>query len=335
MGLAIIVPDVDFSSANLGKVTLKEQDKPLISISISGPSSVEGSASAETFSVNYNPSVTSQRGVTWSIVSGSQYASIDNNGNLSILRGASNSPVTIKATSTVNGSITAVKDISVTYKSSGNVKTYVDFIRTNNGASIDTGVILSENSIVDVSFLAVSEPTDKSNIFIVEDRNGTKRGSLIGTNGYQNDRLKTVAGFGVKDTSSVQGGSYYNYAIGVTSAFQFYGIKYDMVLKAGSFTANGVSLQGANVDGIFYPSPYPVRLLKNTADAEINIFGLKIYDGEQLVRNMRPCILNESIIGDETWDGQVHNAGESGMWDDVEGKFYGNITEGANFEAVV
>ena len=141
MGLAIIVPDVDFSSANLGKVTLKEQDKPLRSISISGPSSVEGSASAETFSVNYNPPVTSQKGVAWSIVSGSQYASIDNNGNLSILRGASNSPVTIKATSTVNGSITAVKDISVTYKSSGNVKEYVDFIRTNNGASIDTGEI--------------------------------------------------------------------------------------------------------------------------------------------------------------------------------------------------
>lgn len=112
MGIAIIVKYADFSSNNIGKVT-PTNIVELVSLSIVGPDSVEGDAH---FEVAYSPKDTTQRGVTWSIESGSQYATIDpNTGILTALQGADNSNVTIKVTSKVNASISAQKTVSVTF----------------------------------------------------------------------------------------------------------------------------------------------------------------------------------------------------------------------------
>ena len=86
---------------------------PLETLTIFGDTSVTNEA---TYTVNYNPVDTTETGVTWSIVSGSQYATIDSaTGALSVLSGASSSAVVVRATSVINPTITADKTISVTY----------------------------------------------------------------------------------------------------------------------------------------------------------------------------------------------------------------------------
>lgn len=111
MGIAIIAKGADFTNKNIGTVT-PVTIVELSSLSIAGPDTVFGSAQ---FEAVYSPSNTTQRGVTWSIKSGSQYASINSNtGLVTALIGANSSSVTIKVTSNVKPSVTVEKTIAVT-----------------------------------------------------------------------------------------------------------------------------------------------------------------------------------------------------------------------------
>lgn len=113
-GIAYIIQGANFASSGLGKVTQATSSVvALSSLSISGSTSVTENG---TYSVIYSPSNTTQRGVTWSITSGSEYASIDQDGVVTAKSGANSSMVTIKATSIYDSSKTASKTISVTYK---------------------------------------------------------------------------------------------------------------------------------------------------------------------------------------------------------------------------
>lgn len=115
MGIAIIIPDVSFSESNIGQVT-PVGNNPLVSLSIFGDDSVVGGEEAASYTVGYNPANTTQRAIAWSIVSGSEYAAIGQlNGVLSVLQGASQNNVTIRVSSVDNPSITAEKQIVVTY----------------------------------------------------------------------------------------------------------------------------------------------------------------------------------------------------------------------------
>jgi len=111
MGQAIIIKNINFSSFNIGTVHRQGQPIPVTGISILGSSIVTNSA---TYSVSYIPSNTTQLGVTWSIVNGSTYASIDSQtGELTVLDGASSNNVKIRATSIFNQSIYGELDIVV------------------------------------------------------------------------------------------------------------------------------------------------------------------------------------------------------------------------------
>ena len=113
MGQAIIIKNINFSSFNIGIVHRQDQPIPVESISILGDSIVTNTA---TYSVSYIPSNTTQLGVTWSIVNGSSYASIDSQtGELTVLDGASSNNVKIRATSIFNQSIYGELDIVVSY----------------------------------------------------------------------------------------------------------------------------------------------------------------------------------------------------------------------------
>lgn len=113
-GIAIAIPGADFSGKNLGKVTFLE-DVDVTGIAIVTNDSYEGQTAQ--LSIAYTPATTNQKGVIWSISTGSTYATIDaSTGKLTILEGANNSSVTVKAVSTFNGEITATKSINVTYK---------------------------------------------------------------------------------------------------------------------------------------------------------------------------------------------------------------------------
>ena len=111
MGIALKVPGIDFSGANLGKVH-PQVPGSLNSISITGSASVYGTAQ---YDITYDPADTQLVGVEWSIDSGGTFATIDQNGLVTALSGASGSSVRIKAVSVYDSSVYATKDIVVTY----------------------------------------------------------------------------------------------------------------------------------------------------------------------------------------------------------------------------
>lgn len=117
MGKAIIIPDVSFASSNLGRVTLTNET-PLQSLSIIAPTSFTGTTLQ--LLAEYFPLNTTQRGVTWSIISGGQYATINaNTGVLTVLSGAISDNVIIKVASNDATGIETTKTIAVTYSAGG------------------------------------------------------------------------------------------------------------------------------------------------------------------------------------------------------------------------
>lgn len=122
MGKAIILSNCNFSAHNLGKVTFS-QNIPIISLTILGLSTVSGNTDAAQYSVEYLPAGTTQRGISWSIISGGTYASISSAGTLTVLAGANNNSVTIKVQSTDNPNIYDTKTITVSYSQNNVVLT--------------------------------------------------------------------------------------------------------------------------------------------------------------------------------------------------------------------
>lgn len=123
MGKAIIITDVSFANAGLGKVTLVEKT-PLESIAIVPVADViEGEYQLQ---VAYTPATTSERGVEWVIVTGEEYASISQSGLLTVHEGAVNNEVVVRARSLVNSSIYADATIVVNYPVPKVLTWYID-----------------------------------------------------------------------------------------------------------------------------------------------------------------------------------------------------------------
>lgn len=112
-GIAIIIRGADFSNNNVGQVTFLE-DVDVTGIVIENLSSYTGKKF--TLTVSYLPINTNQRGCTWAITNGNQYASINaSTGELTISNGANSSLITVKATSVYDSSVTATASFRVTY----------------------------------------------------------------------------------------------------------------------------------------------------------------------------------------------------------------------------
>lgn len=119
-------------------VTLKEA--PLTGLSIVGLSQFSDSAE---FSAQYTPSdvLSKYRGVTWSIVSGSDYASINqSSGVVTAKDGASSSVVVIRATSSYSTAIYAEKTVAVTYSAGPDISFSDDVGGVINVRASDTSV---------------------------------------------------------------------------------------------------------------------------------------------------------------------------------------------------
>lgn len=141
--------------ANPNNTVINNADVALTSLSITGSSSVSNADNEAQFGVTYSPSNTTQRGVTWSIASGSDYASIDQNGLLTVKNGASSNTVKIRATSKVNTSIFADKSVTVTYKAAAVAVTGVTLSKTELSLAIGDSETL-------VATVAPERATDKS-----------------------------------------------------------------------------------------------------------------------------------------------------------------------------
>lgn len=113
-GIAVIVPNADFSKKNYGAVNILS-DLSIKKLSISGDSVLQGEHF--TFDIIFSPSFTNQTDVRWSILEGSEYASINpDTGELTINETANQSSVTIKVESLSNPNIYATKMLTVTYE---------------------------------------------------------------------------------------------------------------------------------------------------------------------------------------------------------------------------
>lgn len=141
--------------ANPNNTVISNADVALTSLSITGSSSVSNASNEAQFGVTYSPSNTAQRGVSWSIVSGSDYASIDQNGLLTVKNGASSNTVKIRATSKVNTSIFADKSVTVTYKAAAVAVTGVTLSKTELSLAIGDSETL-------LATVAPERATDKS-----------------------------------------------------------------------------------------------------------------------------------------------------------------------------
>jgi uncharacterized protein YjdB len=102
--------------ANPDNTVIDKVDIDITGLGILGPSTVNDVSNTAQFQVTYSPSNTTQRSITWSVVSGSDYASIDETGLLTVKGGANGSTVKIRATSKDNSSVYAEKSVTVTYK---------------------------------------------------------------------------------------------------------------------------------------------------------------------------------------------------------------------------
>lgn len=148
MGVAIIIPGVVFTE-NLGKVTLVDGggsgggdvDVKVESIAISGLATVNTSSNKATYSVAYTPTNTTQKGVTWSLESGGEYATIGSMGTLTVKGSGS---VTIKAVSLHNSSVTAKKVVSVVFNDGqeDNEYTELEYVGTKGGNYLQTNTIM-------------------------------------------------------------------------------------------------------------------------------------------------------------------------------------------------
>lgn len=123
MGKAFVVPGADYSARNLGKVT-PSGSVPIEEITIIGPSAVNSTGK---FDAKISPVFSTQRGLVWSITSGSQYATIDQSGAIIVAPGTESQSITIKCTSSSNSDIYATKTVSV----SAATIVYKDFITTD------------------------------------------------------------------------------------------------------------------------------------------------------------------------------------------------------------
>lgn len=131
-GIAIVIQGADFSAKNLGTATFLE-DVPVTGIAIS----CENSYSATSFrpTITYTPANTSQVGVTWSLTSGSQYASINSStGEVTINSGVTSQSITIQAVSIYDSTITATKQVTVTYHENVEV---LNSISINGASSVE------------------------------------------------------------------------------------------------------------------------------------------------------------------------------------------------------
>ena len=116
--------------ANPDNTVIDKADVALTGLTVTGEATVSSDGNTAQYGVIYSPSNTTQRGVTWSVVSGADYASIDQNGLLTVLAGASGSSVKIRATSRDNTAVYAEKSLTVTYKAAAVAVTGVTLGRT-------------------------------------------------------------------------------------------------------------------------------------------------------------------------------------------------------------
>ena len=332
MGIAVIIPNVNFQDTNLGKVTL-QQGVPLRSMTIVGPDEI---TEPTLFNVNFFPANTSQRGVAWSIVSGATYASINaETGEVTPIVGAVVNDVVIRATSTADNTIYAEKTVSVSY---GMVYAEKFALVGNGTARIATLYNVKKNSRIVCDFRIDSMPTATSTA-----KYFTLWGSYSGESAPVTRHLiawvsnpgstfiRQNVDFG-RPTPSNGGVVALN-----RTAYPTVGNRYREEISRNGFDISQHPYDWTVQDQDGFASPVnPLRIFGVPGGQILNmtLFAFQAYEGDALALNLVPCTLLENIPGSASWDGNAHNAGENGLWDKVGKMFYGNAESSGSFTVI-
>ena len=114
MGIAITIPNANYSSA-FGNVITELVSEHVTAVHIACNDYYVGTQFQ--LSCTFEPYLTNERSCRWSIIAGSEYASIDStSGLLTIFDSANSNIITVKAEAATNSSIYDMKDINITYK---------------------------------------------------------------------------------------------------------------------------------------------------------------------------------------------------------------------------
>lgn len=124
-------------SEHLSIMTTPKEDIEVVGINIVGKNSIFGTLGE--YSVSYFPNNTTQKGVTWSIVQGGEYAAISGEGILVLNDRADESTIRIRATSIHDASVYSDFTLTATYNSSGVGKEMIAFC---NRVAADKGILL-------------------------------------------------------------------------------------------------------------------------------------------------------------------------------------------------
>lgn len=139
--------------ANPNNTVIDKVDIDITGLGILGPSTVNDVSNTAQFQVTYSPSNTTQRSITWSVVSGSDYASIDGNGMLTVKSNAKRSEVKVRATSTDKPNIYAEKSVNVTYFSA---EVSISFQKDSIGVEAKAGTVTNTFTTTGLTNLRVS-----------------------------------------------------------------------------------------------------------------------------------------------------------------------------------
>lgn len=139
--------------ANPNNTVIDKVDIDITGLGILGPSTVNDVSNTAQFQVTYSPSNTTQRSITWSVVSGSDYASIDGNGKLTVKSNAKGNEVKVRATSTDKPNIYAEKSVNVTYFSA---EVSISFQKDSIGVEAKAGTVTNTFTTTGLTNLRVS-----------------------------------------------------------------------------------------------------------------------------------------------------------------------------------
>lgn len=139
--------------ANPNNTVIDKVDIDITGLGILGPSTVNDVSNTAQFQVTYSPSNTTQRSITWSVVSGSDYASIDGNGKLTVKSNAKGNVVKVRATSTDKPNVYAEKSVNVTYFSA---EVSISFRKDSIGGEAKAGTVTNTFTTTGLTNLRVS-----------------------------------------------------------------------------------------------------------------------------------------------------------------------------------
>lgn len=297
MGAAVIIPGIRFD-AGLGQVTLVGDTEPE-SLQIVADDSYVGWK--KQLYVRFFPYNTALRSVTWSITSGNAYATIDQNGVVTIDDDADNNQIVVRVESNETHSVYAEKTITVSYTPE---ITILDKISVFGNPTLNTGIrITDEHDSIEITYCVIGASAHVGMLFGTLDE---------GTCAYIEDNQNIVVDYLAESDRNPTKGSIINYRqatiVGRTNIDEFF---YDKALRNGVAMTKNRQTFG---EGVF-PSTDIYLLHPNAsyAFAEIEIYAFRFKRSGVVVHEFLPAS-KSGVLGfyEEATDTFITNTGNSG-----------------------